>query len=336
MTTCTNCNTQFEAPDETFGKIIPCKNCSHEFRALFSVEKKRDDLLGVAICELCGARHKIREKHKDLVGKQVRCVNCREYFTVSLSVASENDVEAAEQEKGKTKQVDEAVEEATQKIFGAFQEIQKRLSILVDKGKRNESEVQRWCIDFLKGGLGYKDEEIETELKILGQRVDIAIKRDDKVLMVIECKSANVSLTPTVRNQAVRYAVNFGAEWAVTTNGQIWKLYQITSRPGEEPECTEVFDIFLLDENGVSEYELDCLFLLTSESLESGNTARNAHFCACMSEKYLLPALTSPKVVEVICKELEETYFKETGFRTEADRNSIVEYIKDTFGELEL
>ncbi len=219
-------------------------------------------------------------------------------------------------------------------ILNVFQEMYDRLNLLASAKKGNESEIIRWCIDFIKNALGYEDQDIETELKVLGQRVDIAVKKNNKVLMVIECKSANVGLTPAFRNQVARYAVNLTTEWAVLTNGQIWKLYHIKPRPGEEPDCTEVFDIFLLDEEGFSEYEADCLYLLTPYSIESGEIAVNAYYCACISEKRLFPAMFSERVINAICEELEENYKKETGVEVSIDKEDIEEFVNGIFGEL--
>lgn len=68
-----------------------------------------------------------------------------------------------------------------------------RLAKMVAKGNRNEEETRRWVVDVLRTAFGYTDDQIETEMKALGKRVDIAIKLKEKVLLVIECKASNIN-----------------------------------------------------------------------------------------------------------------------------------------------
>ena len=76
------------------------------------------------------------------------------------------------------------------KINKEFKQQISRIATQIAKGKRNEEETRRWCVDILRSAMGYKDSDIETELTVLGRRVDIALKDSDKVFMVIECKAA--------------------------------------------------------------------------------------------------------------------------------------------------
>ena len=113
---------------------------------------------------------------------------------------------------------------ALNKIDRAFGDQLERLISMIQKGKRNEEETRLWILDVIKTGLGYKNEDIETESKILGQRIDIALKSGGNVFMVIECKAATIKLNKAAINQAATYAIGLGAEWAVVTNGHRWRL----------------------------------------------------------------------------------------------------------------
>lgn len=335
LTKCDKCNSEFEVPDSSFGKMIPCETCGKEYRAMFYVRPSKDELLGIAICDNCGARHRIKRKNEKLIGNDARCSKCREYFTVTLSDPTANEIDSVEKEQ-RDRQVNESKEEVKikNKIANGFRKHHDRLLSIISKGKRNESEIIRYCLDVIKDGLGFSDKEIETELKVLGKRVDIAIKKDEKILMIIECKAANVRLTPAVRNQAARYATNLGTEWAVVTNGHIWQLNRIIQHPGKEPDCIEIFDISLTDEDGISDYEISCLYLLTSYSIESGDTDSDAHHCACTSFKRFATVMCSDKVIEFICKELSDSYQKEIGLHVKVDKEDIEDYVYDIFGEL--
>jgi len=203
--------------------------------------------------------------------------------------------------------------------------------------KKSENETRRWCIDVMKDGLGYKDEDLETELNVLGLRVDIAVKQKDKVVLIVECKAGNIKLTPSHANQAARYAMNLGIPWAVLTNGNSWKLFYVSRSEGDTPNCTLVFDIALLDEDGLSETDAFYLSLLIPQNLESGETLWWAHFEACSSYPRLVKSLLSDKIIDVINTEILAAYEKETGFKPDFDiREVIKDNLEDIFAGDEL
>ncbi len=131
-----------------------------------------------------------------------------------------------------------------------------RLAKTISKGKQNEDETRRWVIDVLKEGLGYTEDDIETECSVLGKRADIVLMDGGTVLAVIECKAANVQIKQSAINQAANYALALGSEWAVTTNGQAWGLYHVEQGKNKSPEIVELFFIELLDEDGISKEDM--------------------------------------------------------------------------------
>lgn len=211
-----------------------------------------------------------------------------------------------------------------------------RLAKTISKGRRNEDETRRWVIDVLKDGLGYSEDDIETECAILGKRVDIALSHNDKIFAVIECKAANVSLKQTAINQAANYALALGAEWAITTNGQAWGLYHVEQAKASEPEIIEVFYIELLDEDGISKEDVDMLSLLTKKSILSGDTDENFNLMRILQPKNLYNAILSDSSINTICKELLKQYKKrykiefEDGVLNKEDVKEIIEsYLQD-------
>ena len=137
-----------------------------------------------------------------------------------------------------------------------------RLAKTISKGKRNEDETRRWIIDVLKEGLGYTEDDIETECTVLGKRADIVLMNGKQILAVIECKSANVQIKQTAINQAANYAIALGTEWAIATNGQSWGLYHVEQGKNNSPEIVELFSIELLDEDGISKDDISSLAML--------------------------------------------------------------------------
>lgn len=168
--------------------------------------------------------------------------------------------------------------------------------------------MRRWCVDALETALGYEKHEINTEVRVLNQRVDIALQKDGKVFLIIECKNIRARLNNHVRDQAATYATNLAAEWIVTTNGQIWKLYKVIPQVGKEPRFIEIFDIALLDEDGVSDADADNLYLLTSRAVFCGDLEAMSHLAAATSKKRVLMALESERVVKALRLELAERY----------------------------
>lgn len=197
--------------------------------------------------------------------------------------------------------------------------------------KRNEEEVRRWCLHILTNAFGYNEADIETESKVLGQRVDIAIKYNNKVFLVIECKAATIALNKAATNQAAVYAIGLGAEWAVVTNGHTWKMYHVSPTKGIEPDVVEIFDVSLLDDDGVSNDDATDLFLMTPESIFSGETAKIFHHINAVSETRLSFAFNSPSVVNAIKRELEDNYRRTMGVNVIIDDELISEFLGSAF-----
>lgn len=215
------------------------------------------------------------------------------------------------------------------KVGKGFKDNIGRISNLVASGKRNEEETRRWCIDVLKGAMGYKDDEIETESKVLGKRVDIALKKGNSIFMVIECKAASVKLNSAAINQSASYAIALGAEWAVVTNGHQWMLHHVSPSRGGEPDIVQIFDISILDDDGVSDYDAMCLYLLTLKAIENGDTKHEFHSCNCATAESLFSALVDDETMTFISKKMEYNYKKNMGIDVSVDKEVIAEYIKD-------
>ena len=188
-----------------------------------------------------------------------------------------------------------------------------RLAKMISKGTRNEDETRRWIIDVLKQGFGYTDDDIETEYKALGQRVDIVLMENGSVFAVIECKAVNIDIKQRAINQAANYATSLGAEWAIVTNGQAWGLYHVATENCNTPEIIEVFFVELLDEDGISKDDVELLYLITKKAFFSGETEGAYHDARIYNEKYLLDTLFSDSVTKAVAKELAKRYKKDCG-----------------------
>lgn len=297
-------------------------------------------VIGIATCDECQTRFKLRAKHSGLVGKAIRCPKCHSVFTVALSQPSSIEEAAIKNEeedkRPRRRTKTEIREEHIESTRDGFRHMHARLMQISRAEKSSEEEVRRWCIDALKTALGYNDDEIDTEVRVLNKRVDIALKRNDEIFMVIECKNIRSPLRDNVRDQAINYAMSLAAQWVVVTNGQIWKLYKVIPQPGKDPKIIEVFDVALLDDDGVSDTDAECLYLLTSRAIFSGDLDKACHTVACTSKRRILNAIESERVIKALRLELTSKYKEDHGENVSLDDEQMLEIVQDTFGLLEL
>lgn len=302
-----------------------------------------DDVIGVTVCDECGTRYLLRERNRHQLGKPARCQKCNTIFTVELvdptpleNAVIKNDQEqaqeVAERRPRQRRTKEEIRQEYLDNIRAGFKSLHPRLVAMDLAEKSSEENVRIWVIDSLINALGYDHSEIDTEVRTLGKRVDIALKKDGRIFLVIECKSVRSKLSNSVRDQAINYATSLSAPWAVITNGHIWRLYRILPRPGRDPKLVEIFDVALLDADGVSDSDVESLYLLTARALFNGDTERMSHLIACTTRRRILQALTSERVVKAMRMELVESYREANGVNVPLDDAGTMSVIADAFG----
>ncbi len=283
----------------------------------------KEKYLGITACDECGARMRVPERYKGMIGKPARCPKCKNIFTIQLvdatpleNVAMTNDDQTTGEDAEKSRRrrtKAEIKQDHIDVIREGFRKLHPRLVQVANAERASEEEVRRWCVDVLTTALGYKHDEINTEVKVLSQRVDIALQKNGKIFLIIECKNIRSRLNTNTRDQAACYATNLAAEWIVTTNGQIWKLYKVIPRVGEEPRFLEIFDIALLDEDGVSDSDAESLYLLTSRAVFCGDLDAMSNLASATSKKRVLKALESDRVLKALRLELADSHKEQTG-----------------------
>lgn len=87
-----------------------------------------------------------------------------------------------------------------------------------------------------------------------GEKVDYAIKKDDKIIMLFECKHCGGDLSINHASQLFRYFTVTDARIAVLTNGIIYKFFTDLEAPNkmDEKPFFEV-NMFELDDVGINE-----------------------------------------------------------------------------------
>ncbi len=169
----------------------------------------------------------------------------------------------------------------------------------------NESDTVTIVTDMLAEVFGFdKYSEITSEYVIRGTYVDLAIKLDGKLQLLIEVKAIGLDLKDAYVKQSVDYAANQGIEWVVLTNGARWQIYKVTF--GKPVGQELVIDIDFMNVNSKSTSDLDNLYLLTKEGIGRSvlgdyHTQRQA-----LSRFFIGAIVLSDPVLDVIRRELRK------------------------------
>jgi hypothetical protein len=158
--------------------------------------------------------------------------------------------------------------------------------------------------------LGYKAQDLDFEVTAGKGKIDIVVKDDDKIILVIECKKPG-QLPAIARKAAIGYAVQVSADWAVATNGQTWELHRVIPVSGENTCAVQIFNISLLDEDGLSPYDVERIYLLTKRALLRGETEKEVHRAQALEDGRLLAAIFSGRAVKAIRHSLAVVYKKQ-------------------------
>ncbi len=132
----------------------------------------------------------------------------------------------------------------------------------------NESDTVTIIVDMLSDVFGFdKYIEITSEYAIKKTFCDLAIKLNDKPVLLIECKAIGLDLKDDFVRQATNYAADSGVEWVVLTNAVTWRMYRILFSKPIEKELVYEFDI--TEMNPKKQLDLDILYTLCRDSFTS-------------------------------------------------------------------
>lgn len=136
----------------------------------------------------------------------------------------------------------------------------------------NESDTVTIITDMLCEIFGYdKYENITSEFAIKKTYCDLAIKLNDQIPFLIECKSIALELKDDYVRQATNYAADSGIEWVVLTNGLIWKVYHITF--GKPIDKELVYEFNMCEINTKKQSDIELLYYLCIESFAMNSKA---------------------------------------------------------------
>lgn len=135
-------------------------------------------------------------------------------------------------------------------------------------GDMNEADTVLRICRFFEDVLGYDGlEDISREAQMKNKYVDICVKIDGRVRLLVEAKAAGVQLRDRHIDQAQAYASQNNYRWVVLTNGLEWQLYHLTFEEGIEYE--RAFAVSLAMDEALDE-AARMLALLHKQSVKKG------------------------------------------------------------------
>lgn len=171
----------------------------------------------------------------------------------------------------------------------------------------NESDTVTIIADMLCDVFGYdKYTEVTSEFAIKKTFCDLALKVDDRLCLLIECKAIGLGLKDDYIKQATDYAANAGVDWVVLTNGVLWKVYKITFAKPIDKELVYEFDFTELSVKKQTDVEM--IFYLSRESLsKSSKGLEELHLQKQVLNKFVVTQLlmTEP-IAEAVRKLLKK------------------------------
>lgn len=112
----------------------------------------------------------------------------------------------------------------------------------------NEADTVQRIIRVLENVLGYDVlADVSREAQVKNKYVDIAIKVDGVVRLLIEAKSAGTVLRERHIEQAQSYASRHNLPWVLLTNGIDWRLFHLTFEEGIEYQEAFAVDLSATD-----------------------------------------------------------------------------------------
>lgn len=199
---------------------------------------------------------------------------------------------------------------APKKVLDRLTEGLKRFQPILSAAKARdagESDTVTIITDMLSVLFGYdKYSEVTSEHAIRGTFCDLAIKVQDQLLLLIECKAIGLDLKEAHIKQAIDYATNKGVDWAVLTNGHIWRVYKVKFTKPIDQELLAEFD--LLQINPKEPEQVESLFILCKEGWQKDAIVDFYGQSQMLSRFSLGAAILSEPVLESIRRELRKAY----------------------------
>ena len=188
-------------------------------------------------------------------------------------------------------------------------ELKRYQPILADAKRRDISEADTVVIvgDMLANVLGYnKYQEITGEFAIRGTYVDLAVKVENSIRFLVEVKAIGCDLKDSHVKQAIDYGANQGIEWAVLTNGAMWRIYKILFK--QPIDKTLIFEADLSTLNLRDGDAMECIATLSREGFTPSSMDALAQQKQATNKFTVSAVLLSDAVIATVRRELRRAY----------------------------
>lgn len=165
----------------------------------------------------------------------------------------------------------------------------------------NEADTRQRIAKVLEDVLGYDPmTEISRETQIKEKYVDIAVKIDGAIRLLVEAKSAPTVLRDRHIEQAQHYAAEGNIPWVLLTNGIVWNLYHLSFDEGIDH--TRAFSVDLSTDP--LEKAAETLALLHRQSLKKGDLDEYWEHRVALSPESIGRALFAEDTLKLIRREI--------------------------------
>jgi Type I restriction enzyme R protein N terminus (HSDR_N) len=190
----------------------------------------------------------------------------------------------------------------------AISGLKRLLPVIQQQKARDVSEADTAALvrEIMADVFGFdKFTDLVSEHAIRGTYCDLAVHIDDKIVELVEIKSAGTTLDDRHVKQAIDYGANKGIAWVVLTNASVWRLYEVVfGKPIDKRLLSEV-DLTTL--NLKQDDCVDCLAPFMKEGFLKG-VQEEFRDRQDATSRYLLSALIlhNDRVVRMIRRELKK------------------------------
>ncbi|MFH1220973.1 MAG: type I restriction enzyme HsdR N-terminal domain-containing protein [Candidatus Eisenbacteria bacterium] len=166
----------------------------------------------------------------------------------------------------------------------------------------NEADTVLRLCRFFEEVLGYDGlSDISREAQLKHKYVDICLKIDGRIRLLVEAKAADQQLRDRHIEQAQTYASQNNYRWVLLTNGVDWHLYHLTFEEGIEYE--RVFVVSLDNEENFDD-AVAKLMVLHKHSIRKGDLDRFWEKTAALGAGSIGKVLFSDSVLHLIRREI--------------------------------
>lgn len=183
--------------------------------------------------------------------------------------------------------------------------LKKLIPILLKAKEENLNEadtVQRLMMVF-QDVLGYDPlTQITREMAIKTKYVDLALKVDGVIKLLVEAKAAGSDLRDRHIEQAKSYAAESNIHWVVLTNGVNWNLYHLSFEEGIDTNLVFSLDLASDDLDKAAE----CLAHLHEQNVRKGEHEDYWKKHTALDAQSLGRALYTDTVLRLIRREIRK------------------------------